>query len=499
MADLLVLEKSLGNLFSEKDPFKVVEELEGKIYREYANRVTKEFSFNNESYFVKYHTGVGWKEIFKNIIQFKRPVLGAKQEWNALNKLKSCQISCPEPVVFFSKGINPAKKISFIITKSLINTISLEDLLLKEDKAILSLSKKRELLKNLALISRKLHINGINHRDFYLCHFHVKRDLDFSLESIFLIDLHRAQIRKEVPIRWATKDIGGLYHSAMDIGLSERDCYGFLKIYFDMPLKDIFNQKKKFIESSRRRAFSMYMQPILKEIDINPRNDMEPTSPYLRGRKENMRWIAKREFLNKGLSEVIANPDYFLLQGEEIKSEAGHHIASVKLENDSIYIKKYQVKGLWHFLRKLFSKTRALTAWQASHWFNAAGINTINPLAVVERYNVFSTTESYLISLKHPGVRLDNVEINKELTYLISNKLSSFIKRLRWIGFNHGDAKSSNFFLSEHKLYAFDLDIARKRSIKFILKHKVDKDIKRILKSFENNLRLKDSLLRRLN
>ena len=30
MADLLVLEKSLGNLFLEKDPFKVVEELEGK-------------------------------------------------------------------------------------------------------------------------------------------------------------------------------------------------------------------------------------------------------------------------------------------------------------------------------------------------------------------------------------------------------------------------------------------------------------------------------------
>ena len=70
MADLLVLEKSLGNLFSEKDPFTVVEKLDGKIHREYANRVTKEFSFNNESYFVKYHTGVGWKEIFKNIIQF---------------------------------------------------------------------------------------------------------------------------------------------------------------------------------------------------------------------------------------------------------------------------------------------------------------------------------------------------------------------------------------------------------------------------------------------
>ena len=208
MSNLLLLDSSLQDLFSGKDPFKVVEEIEGDIYREYANRVTKQFSFNNQTYFVKYHKGTGWKEILKNILQFKKPVTGANQEWEALNKLKSSQISCPEPVAFFSKGVNPAKRYSFIITKALIQTISLEDLLLKE-KTILSLKQKRQLLKNLALISRKLHLNGLNHRDYYLCHFHVRKDLDFSLQNIFLIDLHRAQIRKKVPLRWITKDIGG--------------------------------------------------------------------------------------------------------------------------------------------------------------------------------------------------------------------------------------------------------------------------------------------------
>ena len=109
MANLVLIEESLRPLFSGENPFEIVQGLEGNIHRKYANRTTKEFIFNNESYFVKYHKGVGWKEIFKNIIQFKKPVLGAKQEWDALNKLKFCGINCPEPLAYYSKGINPSK------------------------------------------------------------------------------------------------------------------------------------------------------------------------------------------------------------------------------------------------------------------------------------------------------------------------------------------------------------------------------------------------------
>ena len=50
MNNLLLLDKNLRDLFFEKDPFKVVEELEGNVYREYANRVTKEFYLNNVEY-----------------------------------------------------------------------------------------------------------------------------------------------------------------------------------------------------------------------------------------------------------------------------------------------------------------------------------------------------------------------------------------------------------------------------------------------------------------
>lgn len=496
MANLVLIEESLRPLFSGENPFEIVQELEGNIHRKYANRTTKEFIFNNESYFVKYHKGVGWKEIFKNIIQFKKPVLGAKQEWDALNKLKFCGINCPEPIAYYSKGINPSKKCSFIITKSLTETLSLEDLFLKE-KITLSLEKKRELLKNIALISRRLHENGINHRDFYLCHFHVKKDLDFSIDNIYLIDLHRAQIRSIVPLRWSTKDIGGLFHSAMDIGLTETDCYRFLRNYFNLPLREIFKEQRSFINLSRKRAFSMYMKPILDDLNIDSSNEDNSHSDFEKGKEKDSRWIIKKQFLNDDLLEILSSPDHSMSKGKEIKLEEGNHIVSLDLKNISIYIKKFQVKGALHYIRKFFSQSRAKTAWKATFWLNAVGIKTIQPIALIENHDAFTTKESYLITLKQQGQRLDAVDLTEDLENKIVNRMASFVKRLRWIGFSHGDAKSPNFFIESGSLIASDLDVCKRSYVPFLLERKLSKDKKRILKSFKNNTKINQSLLKR--
>ncbi|MST95429.1 MAG: hypothetical protein EXS33_09230 [Pedosphaera sp.] len=41
--------------------------------------------------------------------------------------------------------------------------------------------------------------------------------------ELFVIDLHRAQLRDRVPARWLVKDLGGLLFSALDCGLTRRD------------------------------------------------------------------------------------------------------------------------------------------------------------------------------------------------------------------------------------------------------------------------------------
>jgi len=239
------------------------------------------------------------------------------------------------------------------------------------------------------------------------------------------------------------------------------------------------------------------MKPLLKEIDIKGLKTEDSTSSYITGKGEGRRWIAKKPFFKEGLSEVIANPDEFMLKGEEVKFEAGNHVVGLDLPKHSIFIKKFQIKGLFHYLRKFFSPTRAITAWKAIHWLNAAGIKTINPIGVIETYDSFTTTKSYLITLKQSGERLDQMKITENLENLIPSKMRAFIKRLTWISFNHGDAKGSNFFLDKNSLIVSDLDASYKRYFQFTLTNKLAKDKKRILRSFEGYPKVKESLSRR--
>jgi tRNA A-37 threonylcarbamoyl transferase component Bud32 len=87
---------------------------------------------------------------------------------------------------------------------------------------------------------------------------------------------------------------------------------------------------------------------------------------------------------------------------------------------------------------------------------------------------------------------------DKEKDLLIASNIHSFFKKLRWINFNHGDSKTSNFFLHQDKLITFDLDTSKKYVTSWVAKKKLDKDISRILRSVGMNNRLLILLRRRI-
>jgi heptose I phosphotransferase len=494
----IFLDKNIKDLFSKGDVYEIAKNIEGKIYRETANRITKEFTHKGINYFVKYHGGIGWKEILKNLLKLTLPTISANREWKAILRLNKLNISCPEAVAICSRGFNPANSESFIITKSLVNTISLEDALQAGKYQLLGAKKKRELIYKIADISKKMHDGGVNHRDYYLCHFHIDKNLDLN-KNIYLIDLHRAQIRPTVPKRWLEKDIGGLLHSALGFGLSERDLYRFFVAYFNLPIKEILEENASFVKKSVRRAFSMHMKPLLKEVSISPKKKENFSKIFVRGDSGKCRWIAKQEFVTKEIEELIANPKNFMTEGATIKDEAGHQIVKIKIKDQEFFIKKYQMKSLFHILRKALTKSRAYNSWLASFWYRAVGINTFEIISVYEEYNSFFTLDSYLVSKSLEGLRLDEAAVFEENPLMISAKINSFFKRLSWIDFNHGDAKSSNFFFSRNKLIAFDLDTSRQRRLLLLFKRSRERDVKRILRSFLYSDKIYSFLDKRLN
>lgn len=237
--------------------------LSGECVRSKEGRVTQRISIADRGYYVKQHRGVGWREILKNILQLRFPVTSAENEWLAIQKLESLNIPVASIAAYGSNGINPARKRSFILMGEVAPAISLEDLS-REWKVDPPLFRfKQLLLTEVANIAKKLHNNGINHRDFYLCHFLL--DTTQALNpakmrncKIYLIDLHRAQIREKTPERWLVKDIASLFFSSMDIGLTKRDLYRFMKIYRNKGLREILTSENEFWEKVQIRGKRLY-------------------------------------------------------------------------------------------------------------------------------------------------------------------------------------------------------------------------------------------------
>jgi heptose I phosphotransferase len=254
-----------AHLPTDVPTFDYLMQLDGERFRDIANRRTLRFTLNGKRYFLKAHYGVGWKEIIKNLLQLRLPVLGARNEWQALQALTRLGVDTMKLVAYGERGWNPAHRQSFVVTEALEETESLEDFCAGWEthppvtKAGLCL--KRALIERVATIARRMHANGINHRDFYICHFLLDVSADVYQQPpqalrLSLIDLHRVQLRKRTPLRWVVKDIGGLYFSSMRIGLTQRD--RFMKVYRDTTLRTTLREDGKFWSRCRLRAFSLY-------------------------------------------------------------------------------------------------------------------------------------------------------------------------------------------------------------------------------------------------
>lgn len=262
------LREEFQQLWQGKDPFEMVEAIEGDVYRELDGRRTLRFELNGKGYFLKLHRGVGWGEIFKNLMQARLPILGAAHEKAAIEALQAVDVGTMTTAAFGQRGSNPAKQLSFIITDAIEPSVSLEDLAIEWRKTPPSLVQKRALFDAVCRMTRKMHGAGVNHRDFYICHF-LLRDREFTREpDLAIIDLHRALIHRQLPYRWRLKDLASLYYSAFDVPLTLRDKLRFIRDYSGRPLREELTEQKTLWKQVESKAQALYAKALRKGIVV---------------------------------------------------------------------------------------------------------------------------------------------------------------------------------------------------------------------------------------
>ncbi len=212
------------------DPFADLMQMQGKVFRDVRGRKTIQVTLGGQSYFIKQHFGVGWGEIFKSYLSLKKPVVSAITEVQAIQTLNNIGIPTTPLVAYGQRGRSPATMQSFIMTQDLGEIADAEAL--SQNWVHLSVDFKEQLIKAIALLASRFHQAGLCHRDFYLCHFVVKKaELAQGQFNLHVIDLHRVLHAQSPNGTSVMKDIAGLFFSATQAGWGADDLARFKQHY----------------------------------------------------------------------------------------------------------------------------------------------------------------------------------------------------------------------------------------------------------------------------
>jgi tRNA A-37 threonylcarbamoyl transferase component Bud32 len=240
--NIQVVEK--GNLFINKDFSELLDavdlvrfddfmRLEGMVVKSAVKeRLTQRLDLEGATVYIKKHFFPGIRKILGSFLRFKFP-LGAMNEWRALLAFHAHNIPTMIPICagrkpFFWK----IEKESFLLTDDLGEVSRLNDFLMANCAVPCRgkvLETKKRIFENLADITRRMHNAGINHRDYYLCHI-----LMDNTEELYVIDLHRVNVRDDVGKRWMVKDLAALLFSSLEVPVTHGQRLAFYKRYMQI-------------------------------------------------------------------------------------------------------------------------------------------------------------------------------------------------------------------------------------------------------------------------
>jgi heptose I phosphotransferase len=172
--------------------------------------------------FLKRHERPRVTELVKPLFRLTRPIIGARNEWEAILRFHQIGIATMIPV-----ALGESAGRSFLITEGIADCQKLTAWMDANKHALHNgqLEVLRRLTAGVADAARTMHAAGMHHQDFYLTHLMVAENLaakNGSAIAVHMLDLGRAQFRPRLAQRWIVKDLGQLNYSAAGVPASER-------------------------------------------------------------------------------------------------------------------------------------------------------------------------------------------------------------------------------------------------------------------------------------
>lgn len=159
---------------------------------------------------------------------------------------------------------------------------------------------------------------------------------------------------------------------------------------------------------------------------------------------------------------VLDQADALLDQGHLYKTGGAASVGKVEVAGRTLVIKRYNIKGFAHWLKRFWRPSRAWHSWREGNRLAFLGIATPKPLAVLEKRFLWLRSRAYLVTEFLPGPDI----IERFAPYVESGAapeselqaLDRLFARLIAERISHGDLKGHNLFWQEDRWALIDLD-----------------------------------------
>jgi tRNA A-37 threonylcarbamoyl transferase component Bud32 len=193
------------------------------------------------------------------------------------------------------------------------------------------------------------------------------------------------------------------------------------------------------------------------------------------------------------LQAILDDPEAAIRSGTPLKLGDSTTVVKVDTAAGPVVLKRYNIMGWRHRLRRCLVPTRAWRCWVSGHRLDVLGIATPKPLAMLERRCCGLRGRSYLITefleapdlLAHLQPHTHAAPPEPELRAL--EQLFATLLRER---ISHGDFKDTNLLWDRDHWSMIDLDSMRQHRFDFRFRRAYAKDRARVLQNWAEDSEL---------
>jgi tRNA A-37 threonylcarbamoyl transferase component Bud32 len=201
--------------------------------------------------------------------------------------------------------------------------------------------------------------------------------------------------------------------------------------------------------------------------------------------------VYERSLESESLQAFLANPDHFIEQGSIIKNGRSATVAIVDIAGTQYVLKRYNIKSLWHRIRRLFRPSRAWVCWRNAHILEMLGITTAKPLLMMEWRFGSLRREAYFLCEYVPGEDalhyLKKEPVDSPAVSLALEQFKGLFTAMRDYSIVHGDMKATNFHINDKGITVLDLDGMYQEPDQRRFEAARQKDLQRFAKNWEDS------------